>query len=81
MVQMLIFLGVVLALGFIAAFFVPKLPLNVPRRGFSLYSWIAAFYGDELVGEPSGEEGGIAHKMELTDIERRMGDLRFRYVF
>jgi hypothetical protein len=31
----------VLILGTIGELFVPKLPLNIPRRGFGVYSWLA----------------------------------------
>jgi len=30
-------------LGVIGELFVPKLPFNIPRRGFGLYSWLALF--------------------------------------
>ena len=69
---------VVLLVGLVAALFVPRLPLSVPRRGFELYSWMAAFHGDELVG--AKDQIGIVKKMELKDIEQRVGDLKFRYV-
>jgi hypothetical protein len=61
-----------------ASLFVPKLPLSVPRRGFELYSWVAAFHGDELVGAKNSI--GIEKKMELKDIEQQIGDLKIRYV-
>jgi len=31
----------VLILGIIGELFVPTLPLNIPRRGFGVYSWLA----------------------------------------
>jgi len=30
-------------LGIIGEMFVPKLPLNIPRREFGVYSWLALF--------------------------------------
>jgi hypothetical protein len=72
------YLAFILVVGLLAGFFVPKLPLDVPHRGFEVYSWIAAFHADELIGV--GRNTGIARNMELDEIERRMGDLRFRYV-
>ncbi|RDB19547.1 hypothetical protein Hypma_013386 [Hypsizygus marmoreus] len=75
---MSIYLLLVLIFGLLAGFFVPKLPLNVPHRGFEVYSWMAAFHADELVGERRNV--GIARNMELDDIEHQMGELRFRYV-
>ncbi|KAF9448455.1 hypothetical protein P691DRAFT_775370 [Macrolepiota fuliginosa MF-IS2] len=104
--QMIIALAVIFVLGLMAAFSVPRLPLDVPRRGFGLYSWVAAFYADELVGVGKGVpgaaggtgkadhqsggaglEGGpgpiglpIGRRMEIEEIEQRVGDVRFRYV-
>lgn len=75
---MSIYLLLVLFLGLVAALFVPKLPLDVPHRGFELYSWMAAFHADELVGEQPNS--GITRNMPLGDIADQMGDLRFRYV-
>ncbi|KAG5639156.1 hypothetical protein H0H81_006415 [Sphagnurus paluster] len=73
-----IYLGFILIIGLLAGFFVPKLPMDVPRRGFELYTWMAAFHADELVGE--GRSTGIARNMELDEIAERLGDLKFRYV-
>ena len=71
-------IAVVLFLGLVASLFIPKLPLSVPRRGFELYSWMATFQGNELVG--ARDRIGIAKNMELDDIEQQVGDLKFRYV-
>ncbi|KAF8075860.1 hypothetical protein FPV67DRAFT_386387 [Lyophyllum atratum] len=73
-----IYLAFILVIGLVAGFFVPKLPLDVPHRGFEVYSWIAAFHADELIGV--GRNVPISRNMELDEIEQRMGDLRFRYV-
>ncbi|GLB33273.1 hypothetical protein LshimejAT787_0101570 [Lyophyllum shimeji] len=72
------YVAFILVVGLVAGFFVPKLPLDVPHRGFEVYSWIAAFHADELIGV--GSNTGIARNMELDEIEERMGDLKFRYV-
>ncbi|KAK7051334.1 hypothetical protein VNI00_004834 [Paramarasmius palmivorus] len=69
-------LGVILAMGLIAGLFVPKLPMQVPRRGFTLYSWLLAFQGTELTPDRTP----MLHKhMHLEDAEREIGDLKFRY--
>ena len=78
---MLVYLTFVLLVGLIAGLFVPRLPLGMPRRGFELYTWMAAFQAGELVGE-SNEDGGekeALRNMELHEIERAMGGLKFRY--
>ena len=67
----------VLLMGLISALFVPRLPLDVPRRGFDLYSWLSAFYVRELVAEPAV---GISKDMDLRDIKDHTSELRFRYV-
>jgi hypothetical protein len=66
-----------LTLGLLAGLFVPKLPLDVPHRGFELYSWMAAFHVDELVGTEG--DMGITRNMELREIADRQGELKFRY--
>ena len=33
--------ALVLVLGIVGELFVPTLPLNIPRRGFGVYSWLA----------------------------------------
>ena len=64
-------------MGLISALFVPRLPLDVPRRGFDLYSWFSAFYAHELVTE---HPAGISKDMDLKDIKDYTGELKFRYV-
>ena len=39
--QLIVLPVLVLILGTIGELFVPALPLNIPRRGFGLYSWLA----------------------------------------
>ncbi|KAJ7499386.1 hypothetical protein FB451DRAFT_1205266 [Mycena latifolia] len=73
--------AVVLVLGVLAGLFVPKLPMSVPRRGFELYSWIAAFYSNELVLDQIDQSEGMVKQLELKDIQKHMGDLKFRYGF
>uniref|UniRef100_A0A0W0EVF4 Uncharacterized protein n=1 Tax=Moniliophthora roreri TaxID=221103 RepID=A0A0W0EVF4_MONRR len=66
----------VMVMGLVAGLFVPTLPLNVPRRGFTLYSWWAAFQGNELLADRTSM---IDKQMNLKDIEQEIGDLKFRY--
>ncbi|CAG8679796.1 6405_t:CDS:2 [Acaulospora colombiana] len=54
-------LAVILLVGFAAAFFVPRLPLGIPRRDFSVFTWLAAFEGD-----------GMIHQAVKQNIERNM---------
>ena len=67
----------VFLMGLISALFVPRLPLNAPRRGFDLYSWFSAFYAHELVAE---RPAGISKDMDLRDIIDHTGELKFRHV-
>ncbi|KAL0571126.1 hypothetical protein V5O48_010834 [Marasmius crinis-equi] len=69
-------LGGILIMGLLAGFFVPKLPMDVPRRSFTLYSWLTAFQAGELVGDRPPITRG---QMHLDDIEKEYGDLKFRY--
>ena len=64
-------------MGLVSALFVPRLPLDVPRRGFDLYSWLSAFYANELVAE---RPAGISKDMDLRDIIDHTSELKFRYV-
>lgn len=76
---MLAFVAAVLLLGVTAGIFVPRLPLNIPRRGFEGYSWLAAFHGDNIAHEV--QRTGMVKNMELGEIERRMGDMKVKYVW
>ncbi|KAF7330818.1 hypothetical protein MVEN_02421000 [Mycena venus] len=78
--QAVIVIVTILILGLAAGLFVPRLPMSVPRRGFELYSWMAVLYSHELVLDQIDHDG-LAKRMELRDIENRLGDLRFRYGF
>jgi hypothetical protein len=64
-------------MGLISALFVPRLPLDAPRRGFDLYSWFSAFYAHELVAD---RPAGISKDMELRDIIDHTSELKFRHV-
>jgi hypothetical protein len=76
-VPFVVTLIVVCLVGVFAALFVPRLPLSMPRRGFGLYSWVAAFYAKEFVSERTP---GIEKNMDLEEIEKEIGEVRFRYV-
>ncbi|KAJ7727961.1 hypothetical protein B0H16DRAFT_1894321 [Mycena metata] len=80
-VECLVVLGIVLVLGVLAGLFVPRLPMSVPRRGFELYSWMAAFYSHELVLDQIDQSEAMVKQMELSSIKKYLGDLRFRYSF
>ena len=66
----------VFLVGLISALFVPRLPLDAPRRGFDLYSWFSAFHARELVAE---RPAGISKDMELRDIIDHTSELKFRH--
>ena len=68
---------VVILFGSFSAFFVPRLPLDMPRRGFDLYSWMTAFAAQELVPDRKSRIGKL---MELDEIMEDARDLKFRYV-
>ncbi|KAF4602487.1 hypothetical protein EYR40_005696 [Pleurotus pulmonarius] len=72
-----IFVGATLVLGLAAGLFVPKLPLGIPKRGFEVYSWIAAFYGDDIAKEI--KQAGVDKHMELSELEKRLGHLKFHF--
>ncbi|PPQ70480.1 hypothetical protein CVT24_013287 [Panaeolus cyanescens] len=73
---MAVALGSVLLLGLISGFFVPRLPFGQPRRGFDLYSWMTAFYAQELT---SDKPNGIYKNMDLKDIVKTNSNIRLRY--
>ncbi|KAJ7672817.1 hypothetical protein B0H17DRAFT_947419 [Mycena rosella] len=76
-----IVIATVLVLGLVAGFFVPRLPMSVPRRGFELYSWMAAFYSNELVLDRIDQSEAMVKQLELQDIQKHMGDVKLRYGF
>lgn len=83
--QLIVVLIICFVMGAFAALFVPKLPKDMPKRGFDLYSWLAAFYADELVmvSKPEGTSGQpgvlIGRKMDIEDIEQHFGKVRIRH--
>ncbi|KAK0216238.1 hypothetical protein IW262DRAFT_1449725 [Armillaria fumosa] len=67
----------VLCVGVTAGFFVPTLPFHVPRRGFDIYSWLAAFRANELsIGT---DTKSIQKGMETKEMAKLMGDSRISY--
>lgn len=64
-------------LGVIAAFFLPRLPLDVPRRGFGLFSWIAVLQGQELTNDAT--KHGVKKLEELEELERTLGEKRVQF--
>ena len=78
---MLGYLAFVLLVGLIAGLFVPRLPLGMPRRGFEMYTWMAAFQAGDLVAEIDEHAGEkeVSKNMELDEIESAMGDLKVKY--
>ncbi|KAK0237149.1 hypothetical protein EDD85DRAFT_599337 [Armillaria nabsnona] len=67
----------VLCVGVIAGFFVPALPFHVPRRGFDVYSWFAAFHANELIIDIDIKS--IRKGMETAEMAKLMGDSRISY--
>lgn len=74
--QIALTIAAIFVMGSISALFVPRLPLNVPGRGFDLYSWFSAFYAQELVVDKTAAFG---KNMDLRDIVEYIGDLKVRY--
>ncbi|KAG5651676.1 hypothetical protein H0H81_007837 [Sphagnurus paluster] len=74
-----LYLAFIMILGLVVGLFVPKLPLGVPHRDFNMYTWMAAFQAEELVGE-SIKLPGISRNMALDNIAEQVGGLKFRYV-
>lgn len=71
-------LGAALLLGALAGFFVPALPFDIPRRGFGLFSWVAALQGQELGGELA--QDNVDRHMDLNELERTLGEKRVHFV-
>jgi len=71
-------LGIALLLGVLAGFFVPALPLDIPRRGFGLFSWVAVLHGQELGGE--FWQDGVNRHMDLHELEKALGEKRVHFV-
>jgi len=71
-------LGGTLLLGTLAGFFVPALPFDIPRRGFGLFSWVAALRGQELGGELG--QNIIDRHMDLNELEKTLGEKRVHFI-
>jgi len=71
-------LGLVLLLGALAGLFVPALPFGIPRRGFGLFSWVAALLGQELVLD--FEQDDIDRHMDLNELEEALGEKRVYFI-
>ncbi|KAJ7590809.1 hypothetical protein C8J56DRAFT_1003458 [Mycena floridula] len=69
--QMTAFLAGVLVLGLLAGLFVPQLPLQIPHRGFDLYSWLAVLGSEEVVGE---HDLPLPKRMSLRDVRTAPGE-------
>jgi len=71
-------LGIALLLGVLAGLFVPALPLDIPRRGFGLFSWVAVLHGQELGGEFLQDD--VDRHMDLNELEKTLGEKRVHFV-
>ena len=71
-------LGTALVLGALAGLFVPALPFDIPRRGFGLFSWVAALHGQELGGEFWQEN--VNRHMDLNELEKTLGEKRVYFI-
>jgi len=67
-----------LLLGVLAGFFVPALPFDIPRRGFGLFSWVAALQGQELGGGLA--QNDIDRHMDLDELEQKLGEKRVHFI-
>ena len=71
-------LGGTLLLGVLAGLLVPALPFDIPRRGFGLFSWVAALQGQELGGEVA--QNTVDRHMDLEELEETLGEKRVHFV-
>ena len=71
-------LGAALLLGVLAGLFVPALPLDIPWRGFGLFSWVAVLRGQELGGE--FWQDNFNRHMDLKEVEKTLGEKRVHFV-
>ena len=71
-------LGIALVLGVLAGLFVPALPLDIPRRGFGLFSWVAVLHGQELGGEFWQDK--VDRHMDLDQLEKTVGEERVHFI-
>lgn len=71
-------ISVALGLGFIAAFFIPKLPLGLPRRDFGLFSWIAE--GEMLMDSGRAGKTYMGDREQLEELREKIGSRKIRLV-
>ena len=73
----------VLITGVMAGLFVPRLPRDIPRRGFDLLSWLAVLYGDGLAEQLPKDVrgGGMGERVDVLDVKDRVGEIKLRYTF
>ncbi|KDQ21472.1 hypothetical protein BOTBODRAFT_25920 [Botryobasidium botryosum FD-172 SS1] len=69
---------VILFLGYAAAFFVPSLPLGMPRRDFGVLSCLT-LEGEDLPKSMSSTDSMWTKNTELEDLRRRIGAIKVRY--
>lgn len=72
-------IAAVLFMGIISGIFVPRLPFEIPRRGFDMFSWMSAFYAGEVMAEEQPSNLNTKD-LELSDIIELAGDLKFFYL-
>jgi hypothetical protein len=75
---LIVALGVALVLGILAGVLTPRLPLEIPRREFGMYSWLAVLHGDSLLREMRSNE--LERGMDVRDVAKRVGSIKVRYV-
>jgi len=75
--QLVGFLVLLLILGTIGELFVPTLPLNIPRKGFGVYGWLALFQSQEFRSE-------VVHcdvdKLSVEELEEKFCDIDVKFV-
>jgi len=71
-------LGIALLLGVLAGLFIPALPLDIPRRGFGLFSWVAVLHGQELGGVFLQDD--VNRHMDLNELEKTLGEKRVHFI-
>jgi hypothetical protein len=70
-------LGAVLLFGIVAALLTPRLPRDVPRREFGLYSWLTAIHGDHFLHELGN--GRLQRGMDIEAVEKALADNHVSY--
>ncbi|KAF9031307.1 hypothetical protein BJ165DRAFT_1358384 [Panaeolus papilionaceus] len=69
-------LGIIFFVGLLCAMCVPRLPLEVRRRGLGLSSWILAFQTREVEVEGYND---ISHGMELDALQKLSSEIILRH--